>query len=255
MKTSLMIIGDELLRNEREDLNAHFVISKLKKKHLYLNKLLLTGDSEASVKEGLLFLIAYSDVLITSGGLGLTPDDITLVTVSKTLGKPLVKDKTVQCYVLNSLKKIRQQANKNYIERMSYAIEGAIKKKNEIGVSPGMHLKITNKHLFILPGVPQEFNAMFTQYVLPLLTSGKRIFEKAFFVPLKESDLVDFLEMLETKYKIKTASYPPIFKNSFLKIKLMGEKESVNKAVKCFKVFLKSKGIKLKKDNQDKKDL
>ncbi|MEA3314158.1 MAG: molybdopterin-binding protein [Caldisericota bacterium] len=253
MKISLMLIGDELLRNKREDLNAHFVISKLKEKHLYLNKLLLVGDNEFSIKEGLLFLIAYSDVLITSGGLGLTPDDITLVTVAKTLEKSLVKDKTVQCYVLNSLKKIGQHANKNYIEKMSYSIDGAIPIKNEVGVSPGMHLKITNKHLLILPGVPQEFNAMLTRYVLPLLANGKTTFEKTFFVPLKESDLIEFLELLETKYKIKTASYPPIFKDSFLEIKLMGEKESVNKAVEYFKVFLKSKGIKLKEDNQ--KDL
>jgi len=250
MKISLMLIGDELLRNERKDLNAHFVISKLKKKHLYLNKLLLTGDNEASIKECLLFLIAYSDVLITSGGLGLTPDDITLLTISKTLGRPLVKDKTTQCYALNSLKKIRQQVSKDYIEKISYAIKGAIPIKNEIGVSPGMHLKITNKHLFILPGVPQEFNAMFTRYVLPLLADGKRTFEKIFFVPLRESDLVKFLEMLETKYKIKTASYPPIFKDSLLKIKLMGEKESINKAFECFKAFLKNKGIEVKKSNQ-----
>jgi hypothetical protein len=56
--------------------------------------------------------------------------------------------------------------------------------------------------------------------------------------------------MLETKYTIKTASYPPIFKDSLLQIKLMGEKESVNKTVKCFKVFLKNKGIEPKKNNQ-----
>ena len=248
MKISLMLIGDEILHNERKDTNACLVTSALKKKNLYLDKLLIVGDNENSIREGLLFLLGYSNILITSGGLGLTPDDITLSAVSKTLERPLIRNKTARTYASNSLKRIRKLTNKNYLDRLSYSIEGAIPLKNEVGVSPGMHIKINSKHIFVLPGVPTEFNVMFTQYVLPLLETEKKIFERTFLVPLRESDLIEFLEILEEKYSIKTASYPPVLGDTLLKIKLIGKKETIHEAAQHLKKFLKNKEVEFEEE-------
>ncbi len=238
MEISLLLIGSEIIQGEREDTNAHFVISMLKKKYLHLDKLLVVGDDENSIREGLLFLLNYSDIVITSGGLGLTPDDITRLSVSKTLKKPLIKDKKTQGYVLSSLKKIGRKINKDHLDRLSYLIEGAAPLENRVGVAPGMHVTVNNKHIFVLPGVPIEFEDMFTSFVLPFLKKGEKIFEKVFLVPLREADLIDLLGLLEEKYSIKTASYPPVLGNESLKIELIGKKEAVDRAAGHFKTFL-----------------
>ncbi len=241
MKISLLLIGDEIIRGEREDTNAHFVISMLKRKHLYLSKLLIVGDDENSIKEGLLFLLNCSDIVITSGGLGLTPDDITRLSISKTLKKPLIKDKKTQDYVLKSLKRIGRKIDQNHLNRLSYLIEGAMPIENRVGVAPGMHIMVNNKQIFVLPGVPIEFQDMYTYFVFPFLKSGREIFEKTFLVKLKEADLVDLLELIEKKYLIKTASYPPVLGDKLLKIKLIGDKDAVYKASEYFKTFLKNR--------------
>lgn len=241
MRISLLLIGNEIIQGEREDTNAHFVISMLKKKHLYLSKLLVVGDDKNSIKEGLLFLLNCSDAVITSGGLGLTPDDITRLSVSETLKRPLVKDKKTENYVMSSLKRIGRKINQNQLNRLSYIISGAMPIENRVGVAPGMHIVVNNKHIFVLPGVPKEFEDMFINFVFPLLKNEKEVFEKTFLVQLKEADLVELLELIEKKYSVKTASYPPIEGEKLLRIKLIGDENAVYKASEYFKAFLNNR--------------
>lgn len=246
MKISLLLIGDEILNGSREDLNAHFIIKKISKKNRVLSNILIVGDNDKKIIEGIQFLLQVSDFIITSGGLGLTPDDITLRTIAKGLKRKVIKSDKARNFVEKSLNKLNKQIKENLIENFSVCIEGAEIMENKAGVAPIEKIRIRNKVLFILPGVPEEFSRAFFNYVLPEIAEGKSSKEIALSVNCSESDIVDLLDRLEKEFSVKTASYPPISRNRFLLIKIKGK--NTDNAQEFFIKNLKERSIKFEKN-------
>src|SRR6202035_2726432 len=115
------------------------------------------------------------DVILVTGGLGPTTDDITREIVSELTGRPLRYDDSI-------FQKISERFRKRGIKmtdrtaRQAYVPEGAAVLPNDHGTAPGLHIPARNgfPHLFLLPGPPRELRPMFNTYALPILRSLAR---------------------------------------------------------------------------------
>ncbi len=168
MKASIVSIGNELLSGSSVDTNSAYLSEKL----LSIGIPTVAGftardDCEAIVK-ALSQACEQADIVLTTGGIGPTDDDITRQAISKFTDKELKLNEEL-------VKQIEQFfARRNKImpkrnELQAYLPEGAQALKNEIGTAPGIMVTDVEKAIFVLPGVPVEMKQMFEQSVLPKL--------------------------------------------------------------------------------------
>jgi nicotinamide-nucleotide amidase len=244
MQIALLLIGDEILSGEREDLNAHFLIEKLKSKNRKLSELLVVPDTLNRIENGILHLIKQNDFIITSGGLGLTPDDKTLQAISNALHLKLLKDNEVKNIVKSSLQRLHVNVKPYIVEEFSKKIETAEIFPNKVGVAPCQHIRTPEYSIFILPGVPDEFKFFVENIVFKYISENKSEKTEAFLINGRESDFADILNEIENKFNVKTASYPPLKnKEKYVKVKITGSE--IEKAVKFFVSHLQERGIKI----------
>ena len=179
MNIELICSGSELLTGK---LNTHasFIGSKLNDIGLNLKLVTTVADRKKDFSQVLKDAIKRSSVIIVTGGLGPTFDDITVETVSEILNIKTYKDETVKNAICQYFKKrgIKNPTQNN--ERQAYIIEGAKILDNRFGTAPGQMLhfnylqddnKKIRKTIFLLPGPPKELHPMFDEYVLPFMRS------------------------------------------------------------------------------------
>ena len=134
------------------------------------------GEIQAAVREAL----GRADLVITTGGLGPTSDDLTRELIAEMLGKKLIENKEVLAHIENFFaKRNRPRPAKTSVE--TFVPEGAIVFLNQTGTAPGLAIKIESKvqWLVMLPGPPRELRPMFDDSVVPLL---KREFADEIFI-------------------------------------------------------------------------
>jgi nicotinamide-nucleotide amidase len=175
----LICSGSELLTGK---LNTHasFIGSKLNDIGLNLTLVTTVADRKKEFSQVLKDAIKRSSVIIVTGGLGPTFDDITVETVSEILNIKTYQDESVKKAICQYFEKrgIKNPTQNN--ERQSYIIEGAKVLDNRFGTAPGQMLhfsylqdenKKVRKTIFLLPGPPRELHPMFEEYVLPFMRS------------------------------------------------------------------------------------
>ena len=179
MNIELICSGSELLTGK---LNTHasFIGTKLNDIGLSLSLITTVADRKNEFKEVLKEAVKRSSIIIVTGGLGPTFDDITVETVSEILNVKTYKDEAVQQAIVQYFEKrgIKNPAHNN--ERQSYILEGAKVLDNRFGTAPGQMLhfsyssddgKKVRKTIFLLPGPPREMHPMFEEAVLPFMRS------------------------------------------------------------------------------------
>ncbi len=173
MKACILSIGDELMSGNTVDTNA-----------AYLSRQLLTagiepvvretiGDNRAGVAAALLRSAERADVVLVTGGLGPTADDVTRHALADALGTELEMNE--QCLAeLEEFFRCRQRAmvEENRVQAM--IPRGAWPLPNPIGTAPGLGAKIGGVPVFIMPGVPREMVEMFQTAVRPALPQSPR---------------------------------------------------------------------------------
>lgn len=179
LNIELICSGSELLTGK---LNTHasFIGSKLNDIGLSLSLITTVADRKNEFKAVLQDAVKRSSVIIVTGGLGPTFDDITVETVSEILNIKTHKDESVQQAICQYFEKrgIKNPAQNN--ERQSYVLEGAKVLENRFGTAPGQMLhfnytvdenKKVRKTIFLLPGPPREMHPMFEENILPFMRS------------------------------------------------------------------------------------
>ena len=179
LNIELICSGSELLTGK---LNTHasFIGSKLNDIGLALSLITTVADRKKEFKDVLQDAVKRSSVIIVTGGLGPTFDDITVETVSEILNVKTYKDESVQQAICQYFEKrgIKNPAQNN--ERQSYILEGAKVLENRFGTAPGQMLhfnylneenKKVRKTIFLLPGPPREMQPMFEENIVPFMRS------------------------------------------------------------------------------------
>lgn len=170
MHAEIVMIGTELLLGEIVDTNANLLARMLREIGLDLYYKTTVGDNEARITEVLNLALDRSDVVITSGGLGPTVDDMTRQAVANATGRKLVYSKELEAQIAARFRSFgREMADNN--KRQAYIPEGAIPLPNAAGTAPCFLSEDVRGRGFIvsLPGVPRELEYMMTHTVVPLL--------------------------------------------------------------------------------------
>jgi len=168
MKTEIISIGTELLLGEITNTNSAYLASQLPFLGLDLNFMSTVGDNQHRLIETLKQAWQRSDIIITTGGLGPTQDDITREAVAELLGEELMIDSTlVQRFEeLFSYYKIEMpQSN----IKQANVIPSAKIIQNPQGTAPGWWIERDNRILITMPGPPREMQLMWTKEILPRL--------------------------------------------------------------------------------------
>ena len=172
----LLAIGNELLSGEIRDLNLHTLSRKLTHLGFHVQHAMMARDDPQYLGDALKFLMTSNpDVLICSGGLGPTLDDLTLPVIAQVFDRPLALNKQAQKTVeeqydhLIEKGYLDQYGPKQARVKMATLPQDAIPLKNPIGTAPGVQLRLENTECFLLPGVPKELDAIFDTSILPYL--------------------------------------------------------------------------------------
>lgn len=168
MKAEIISVGSEILRGQIVDTNANFIAQKLTELSIDLNYISVVGDNQKMLLS--LFKKAFnrSDLIITTGGLGPTEDDITYQTIARTLNLKLIKYPEAEENLKRILKKINTTLSPSNLKQV-YLPEGAKIIINQYGTAPAMILEKDNKIICSFPGVPHEMKRLIEENLIPYL--------------------------------------------------------------------------------------
>jgi nicotinamide-nucleotide amidase len=165
---SIVSIGNELLDGSGVDTNSAYLGEKLLLIGMPVVTVRIVGDDCDDIIRALKAASEEADVIITTGGLGPTDDDLTRQAISQYCGKELILDEKSLADIEEFFaRRGRQMSQRNRIQ--ACIPEGAQALKNELGTAPGIMVEQGGKVIFTLPGVPVEMKRMFEQSVLPKL--------------------------------------------------------------------------------------
>jgi nicotinamide-nucleotide amidase len=166
INAEIISIGSEILLGQIIDTNASYLAKRLAELGINLYHQSVVGDNPARLKATVRQATARSDIVITCGGLGPTVDDITISTISASIGRPLALNKDIA----KSIKKFFKKRNikmPSYVVRQAYIPEGALAVENRVGTAPGVIIDYENKTIVNLPGPPRELMPIFENAVIP----------------------------------------------------------------------------------------
>ncbi|WP_313891201.1 competence/damage-inducible protein A [Psychrobacillus sp.] len=168
MKAEIIAVGSELLLGQISNTNARYISSQLAELGIDVYYHTVVGDNPARLVESIQIAENRADLIIFTGGLGPTKDDLTKEAISSHLGKRLVMDDHALFYIEDFFKRMNRVMTENN-KKQALVLEGCTVLENKHGMAPGMLLS-TDKHAYILlPGPPKEMEPMFQFEAKPLL--------------------------------------------------------------------------------------
>jgi len=165
-KVAILTIGEELLKGQTLDTNAHFLSGELSSLGCEVMLRQSVGDSEPEILRAIRELLSPVDLLILSGGLGPTLDDVTRLVMGKAFGLALEVDSKELKNIQGQFPKQAKSVPDAVREQATYP-KGADLLNNSMGVAKGIWIKQRDKVCVAIPGVPSEARAMMTQEVIP----------------------------------------------------------------------------------------
>jgi molybdenum cofactor synthesis domain-containing protein len=207
----IVSIGTELVRGIVQDTNSSWIASRLVELGFDIKRIVIVPDELGEIKWALISCLEVGDVVITTGGLGFTSDDITLQGASEALGSPLVLSEEA----LEMIKSKVGQVEPRYL-KAAYLPRGSRPLYNRVGISPGVHIVLGNKNIFILPGVPVEMKAVFEDHVVNILSRQSSLISRKLHIKTQhmiEAEVDHVLEKLRNKYRwayLKTHAKRPV---------------------------------------------
>ena len=168
MNAHVITIGDEILIGQTVNTNAAFIGEQLVKNQIFVRKTSVVPDDEEEILKEFKICLDSNDLVIVTGGLGPTHDDMTRTCVVKFFHTELIKNNEVMENIKSLFEKRKLEVTKvNEDQALVPKIAAVI--PNSLGTAPGMWIEKDNKIFVVLPGVPYEMNAMMESFVIPRL--------------------------------------------------------------------------------------
>ena len=179
MKVEVLSVGTEILLGDILNTNTHFLSKEMANLGLMMYHHTTVGDNAQRLKEAIETALKRVDVVITTGGLGPTEDDITVETVAQVFGKKVILHEPS----VEKMKHFYEVRNQTYVPssiKQNSTIEEATVIYNTNGFAPGTILEKEGKVIILLPGPPEEMKTVFREGVVPYLTkkSGEVLVSK-----------------------------------------------------------------------------
>lgn len=170
LTAEIIAIGSELLAPDRTDTNSLWLTEQLNQLGIEVKLKTIVGDDDARLEETIKDAVRRSKVVITTGGLGPTEDDITRKITARALGRRLLLDEQVLAEIKQRFKGFGV-AMPERNSRQAMVIEDAEVLPNPNGTAPGMFIDHDGTAMILLPGPPREMKPMFGNYVRSKLES------------------------------------------------------------------------------------
>jgi nicotinamide-nucleotide amidase len=180
MKAEIIAVGSELLTPDRLDTNSLFLTEELNKIGIEVVRKTVVGDNRDLLGEAFRDALNRVPLIISSGGLGPTEDDLTRETVAELLGRKLRRNDDILRYIEGRFRALGREMPEVNV-RQAMVPEGAEILENSRGTAPGLWLEDAGHSIVLLPGPPRELKPLFREQVLPRLerrASGVRMFHR-----------------------------------------------------------------------------
>jgi len=168
MKAETISIGTELLLGQITDTNAVWIAERLSEVGIDLYFRTTVGDNVGRIVDSITHALTRADVIITTGGLGPTVDDMTREAVAKATNRELVLDEELLAQVHERFSKWGRTMSENNV-RQAYIPRGATPIENPVGTAPVFIVETDGKYVISLPGVPREMKYLMETRILPWL--------------------------------------------------------------------------------------
>jgi nicotinamide-nucleotide amidase len=168
MKAVIISVGDELVSGRTVNTNSAYLARKLGERGIETIAHWTVADDRRAISEAIAAAAKIGDVVLITGGLGPTEDDLTRQAMADAMGSCLMLDKACLEEIEEFFRRRgRQMVAANRVQAMIPAGAKAI--PNQAGTAPGIAATVAGKPVFVVPGVPHEMERMFTDAVAPLL--------------------------------------------------------------------------------------
>ena len=168
MNAEIIAVGSELLLGQITNTNARYISSQLAELGINVYYHTVVGDNSDRLKDAIEVAESRADLLIFSGGLGPTKDDLTKETIARHLNTDLVMDEVA----LKSIQAFFERANRPMTDnnkKQALVLNGCEVLENHHGMAPGMFYSANERVYILLPGPPKEMEPMFQFEAKPLL--------------------------------------------------------------------------------------
>ncbi len=207
MKVGIISVGREILRGRVLDTNSNYLARTLTSIGHIVVRISQVDDVQESIIWEINFMASYPvEIIITTGGLGPTGDDITIKSIADAFDVPCRVNR-------KALEIVKERYNFFYREgavdspvitsnrkKMACFPEGATPLYNPVGAAPAMKWEINDIKIYALPGVPSEMKEIFQKEISPELGGSLRYIERFFETPCKdESKLSEYLRIIAEK--------------------------------------------------------
>ncbi|AZB43011.1 competence/damage-inducible protein A [Bacillus sp. FJAT-42376] len=176
-KTEIIAVGSELLLGQIVNSNAQFISRELAEMGFNTFYHTVTGDNAGRLTEAVKTAQSRSNIIIFTGGLGPTKDDLTKEAIAGHLNVNLVMDAEAMASIEEYFVKVKRTMTENN-RKQALVLEGAHILKNDTGMAPGMALESDGIIYLLMPGPPSEMRPMFLNYARPYLLERLGVQEK-----------------------------------------------------------------------------
>jgi nicotinamide-nucleotide amidase len=170
LTVELLSTGDELLTGQVVDTNSAWLMDRLWDLGVMVRRKTLVGDDRPDLLAALAETTARADVVVMSGGLGPTEDDLTAECVAQAMGVPLVLDEASLAAIRERFEKLGRTMTPNNAKQARFP-RGATILSNRLGTAPGFLVSLGRAELACLPGVPVEYKGLCEEAVLPRIAA------------------------------------------------------------------------------------
>lgn len=168
MKSEIISVGTELLLGNIVNTNCAFLSGELAKLGIDVYFHVTVGDNRRRLMEAVGEAMERSGLIITTGGLGPTSDDITKETIAEVTGRKLIPDEAELAKLKAIFARTNREMTPNNIKQ-AYVPEGSLVVGNDNGTAPGIILELNDTIIIMLPGPPIEMKPMFNEKIVPYL--------------------------------------------------------------------------------------
>lgn len=170
VKVEIIAVGSELLLGQITNTNASFISKRLAEIGADVYYHTVVGDNPTRLKEAIEVAETRADILIFSGGLGPTKDDMTKETIANHIGLTLESNTEALTYIESYFERSQRVMTENN-KKQALVFKGSTVLNNRTGMAPGMAVKNNDRTYLLLPGPPHEMEPMFVDEAIPYLLS------------------------------------------------------------------------------------
>jgi molybdenum cofactor synthesis domain-containing protein len=205
MEVALITVGDELLSGDTVNTNANWLAAELSERGVAVSRILSIPDDRAEIADRVREYAADFDAVIITGGIGSTPDDVTMEAVADAFDREMAPTDLTRESVERRLAAIRERVpDREFdvdVEAEASVPAGSRPLVTEVGLAPGCVIE----GVYVLPGIPDELKATF-ETVADEFAGDRR--SRFLYTVEPESNIIDALEEATERFDVAVGCYP-----------------------------------------------